>query len=952
MSVLGPRQEAAAEELGEWWEDLWQRGIGSQVVVLKVPPGWGRSSVLGRIAEMVNAEDAPVTVVIPINGRELPDEKDLQAEEIRRQIADERAWRRAAELLDVDQAGGRLELALQVGGLFAPGPGVGAGVLLVDRAMGVLRKTLWGESAASQGAAVARAARAVAEASRQVPVVVLLDDAERLDRDLAVALLENLTFCRDGQMLVVVAAEPSSDLAAVLRAGDRVALAGLVHTLEADTDMSYPARTALAREQCPGLSELVLRRIGQRTRTFGEVFRVTGSERLAEIRPDDDQHGAVAVADAVIDGVLVPGPPSPEAVLVAWAGGVVHSRQAAAALAAVGAEPLAGEVDVVRAGSLVRLDDPSLPRFTAPVTALTSPVRRAMAGAVLEQAAGVVADSVSGLVDRVVAGRAAHQVCQDLGEHHRLRLLRVQRELAGDLEAAGDLAAGARIAAEALAECPSSGPYEQDRQKLEAAVLRLASVQPTGAQDPLVTELTGEAIRGGAALGLEARVWAAVNLLDMPGRDEQALRLIDQVTAELDARVDLGESEVSWRLLLAFRAGKLGHLSAAQPLLAPLLSSHDDAVQGEASRILRAIKDPHADERLQIETLEAELRTAPSDDGLLRLHAALSRAYWRVGDYRHALQHAQQEVPLRQRLQGPEHPSTLDARANLAERAGQAGDAAGARDQFTALLPIFERGLGPEHLHTLAARGNLAAWTGEAGDAAGARDQYAALLPIFERVLGPEDHDTLTARGNLARWTGVTGDAAGARDQAAALLPIEKRVLGPEHLSTLTTRANLAYWTGEAGDAAGARDQFAALLPILERVLGPEHPDTLMPRGNLARWTGEAGDAAGARDQFAALLSIFERVLGAEHPNTLTARHNLASYTGDAGDAAAARDQFAALVPIRERVSGPEHPRTLITRGNLARYTGEAGDAAGARTSSPRCCPSWSGCWAQSTRPP
>ena len=263
MPVLGPPQEAAAEELREWWEDLWQRGIGSQVVLLKAPPGWGRSSVLGRIAEMVDAEGAPVTVVIPINGRELPDERDLQAEEIRRQISGERPWRRAAELLDVDQAGGRLELALQVGGLFVPGPAIGAGVLLADRAVGVLRKKLWGDSAAGQGAAVARAARAVAEASRQVPVVVLIDDAERLDPDLAAALLENLTFCRDGQMLVVVAADSGSGLAAVLRAGDRVALAGLVHTVEADTDMSYPARTALAREQYPELPEPVIRPIGQ-----------------------------------------------------------------------------------------------------------------------------------------------------------------------------------------------------------------------------------------------------------------------------------------------------------------------------------------------------------------------------------------------------------------------------------------------------------------------------------------------------------------------------------------------------------------------------------------------------------------------------------------------------------------------------------------------------------------
>ena len=59
-------------------------------------------------------------------------------------------------------------------------------------------------------------------------------------------------------------------------------------------------------------------------------------------------------------------------------------------------------------------------------------------------------------------------------------------------------------------------------------------------------------------------------------------------------------------------------------------------------------------------------------------------------------------------MRGPEHPVTLDTRADLAYYTGQAGDAAGARDQLAALLPIFERVLGPKHPDTLAARVNLA----------------------------------------------------------------------------------------------------------------------------------------------------------------------------------------------------------------------------------------------------
>ena len=85
---------------------------------------------------------------------------------------------------------------------------------------------------------------------------------------------------------------------------------------------------------------------------------------------------------------------------------------------------------------------------------------------------------------------------------------------------------------------------------------------------------------------------------------------------------------------------------------------------------------------------------------------------------------------------------------------------AGARDQYAALLPIRERVQGAEHPDTLTTRANLASWTGRAGDAAGARDQYAALLPVSERVLGAEHPATLTIRANLAYWTGQAGDTA------------------------------------------------------------------------------------------------------------------------------------------------------------------------------------------------
>ena len=45
--------------------------------------------------------------------------------------------------------------------------------------------------------------------------------------------------------------------------------------------------------------------------------------------------------------------------------------------------------------------------------------------------------------------------------------------------------------------------------------------------------------------------------------------------------------------------------------------------------------------------------------------------------------------------------------------ARQAGDPAAARDQFAALLPVLEQVSGPEQPSTLTARANLAYWTGQ-----------------------------------------------------------------------------------------------------------------------------------------------------------------------------------------------------------------------------------------------
>jgi hypothetical protein len=325
-------------------------------------------------------------------------------------------------------------------------------------------------------------------------------------------------------------------------------------------------------------------------------------------------------------------------------------------------------------------------------------------------------------------------------------------------------------------------------------------------------------------------------------------------------------------------------------------------------------------------------RLGPNNPTTLAARANLAACRGDTGDVAGAATAFAELLADREQVLGRRHPDILATRNNLASYLGEAGDAAGAVRAFAELLPDIERVHGPDHPTTLTVQHNLALWRGEAGDAAGAANAHRELLERAVRMLGPDHRTTINIRNNVARWLGEAGDAAGAATAYDDLVPDVERIFGPDHPDTLAMRNNAALWHGRAGDAAGAARAFAELLPDIERVLGPDHPDTLSGRNNLGLWRGEAGDAAGAVRAFAELLPDAVRVLGPDHPTTLAVRGNLATWRGAAGDLPGAVTAFAELLPDIERVLGPDHPTTLTFRGNLALWRGKAGDSAGAVT--------------------
>jgi tetratricopeptide (TPR) repeat protein len=544
-----------------------------------------------------------------------------------------------------------------------------------------------------------------------------------------------------------------------------------------------------------------------------------------------------------------------------------------------------------------------------------------MAEIVLETAFEIGRDPEAGLVDKVVAWQAAHRVRADLQD--RIRLLAVQCELVRGLEDLGDPAAAYQVAHTALGDLYGDGhPDAENREEtdlLSSAVLRLAGTHEAYGHDPLVNKTIAAVAAGGATVGLEARVWAAIELLGQPGQRDRALELTDQIIAELSHRNDLGKIGSRWRLQLAFHIGRAGHSAISQQLLAPMLNTPDSPENDAARAILRAVGGTKADTRLQVIGLEAELQVLPpdADDDHLRVHHALAVNYGNLGDYRQALHHSQQELSLRRRIQGVYHTDTLAARSDLAVFTGECGHSEEALQLFRELLPDVRLILGPDHRDTLATRGNIAAYTGECGNPAEALRLLKELLPDRIRVLGPAHLGTLVNRDNIAAWTMSCGDPNEALRLSRELLPDLVRVLGADHPHTLAARRNIAGYTGTCGHPEEALRLQQELLPDLVRVLGADHPHTLAARSYIAGWTGECGHPEEALRLFRELLPDQERVLDPDHPSALSTRGKIAWWASRCRRDEEALRILQELLPDKERVLGLDHPSSVDTQRGI-----------------------------------
>ena len=277
------------------------------------------------------------------------------------------------------------------------------------------------------------------------------------------------------------------------------------------------------------------------------------------------------------------------------------------------------------------------------------------------------------------------------------------------------------------------------------------------------------------------------------------------------------------------------------------------------------------------------------------------------------------------RVLSADHPDTLAAGHNLAGALSHAGRVDEAISVYEQVLADSIRVLSADHPDTLATQNDLADEYQEAGRVDEAISSLEEVVAERTRVLGADHPDTLMSRDNLA-WTLLEADQVDEAISSFEEVVAERtRVLGADHPTTLTSRDNRGWALQAAGRVDEAISMIEQVVADRIRVLGPDHPDTLMSRNNLAGALHAAGRREEAISMIEQVVTDRTRVLSLDHPATLLSRDNLAVALRDAGRIGEAIDIFEEVLADRTRVLSPVHPKTLTSRDNLARALLDAG---------------------------
>ncbi|MFV2017331.1 FxSxx-COOH system tetratricopeptide repeat protein [Micromonospora sp. LOL_023] len=373
---------------------------------------------------------------------------------------------------------------------------------------------------------------------------------------------------------------------------------------------------------------------------------------------------------------------------------------------------------------------------------------------------------------------------------------------------------------------------------------------------------------------------------------------------------------VGWLLFV------LGRFEEAARHNQEVLNAYQEIAQEDNEDLLRALGAVAADRRvagdfkgaleLAEEIYQRHVRAlGPEDPETITASHNLAVSLRLSGDLKRAYELDQQNQRLQIQLYGTDHPMTLESVRNLITSRRELGDYVGARAEAEAVADRLRHQLSPGHPQTLRTLRTLAVTLRKAGDHQAARRISEEVRDGFLTRYGQDNPNTIAASLNLSSDLRETGDLDGAAQLGEQVYKSYRRLLqNDQHPHTIAARLNWAVTERMRGHFAQARQMDEKGFAQLREQLGDDHPLTLAAALNLASDHYAEGDYEQAHERDVDATERLRRVLGAEHPTTLAGYGNLAMDLLKIGREQESAELHTATVALFRQLLGDDHPAT------------------------------------------
>jgi serine/threonine-protein kinase len=289
------------------------------------------------------------------------------------------------------------------------------------------------------------------------------------------------------------------------------------------------------------------------------------------------------------------------------------------------------------------------------------------------------------------------------------------------------------------------------------------------------------------------------------------------------------------------------------------------------------------------------LAEATGDDATrAEVNHSLGGVLLELGRYEAAGVRFERALALRQKLFGPEHPSSADSLFRLGMVSWWQGRNEDALDKTERALALMQKALGPEHPEVARVLNIVGAVLKELGRLEEALERFEHILALRQKLLGPENPPVASALYNLSLGLYDLGRYEESLEAAGRSRVMREKVLGAQHSEVGSPMASMALSLMELGRHEEARILATQALELRERTLGPEHAHV----SNMLEVLGSALTRLKrypeAQSRLERSLAIAEKALGKEHPDTAYSLLRL-------GELWLARGRPAQALPYLER---------------------------------------------------